>query len=64
MVRGGPAGDLLCRVVVETPVHLSDQQQEILRQFKASLEANGGKHSPKKEGWFESVKRFFDGGAG
>ena len=63
-VRGGPAGDLLCRVVVETPVHLSDQQQDILRQFKASLEANGGKHSPKKEGWFESVKRFFDGGAG
>ena len=63
-VRGGSAGDLLCRVVVETPVHLSDQQQDILRQFKASLEANGGKHSPKKEGWFESVKRFFDGGAG
>ena len=63
-VRGGPAGDLLCRVVVETPVHLSDRQQDILRQFKASLEANGGKHSPRKEGWFESVRRFFDGGAG
>ena len=60
-VRGGPTGDLLCRVVVETPVHLSEKQKDILREFKASLEANGTKHSPKEEGWFESVKSFFDG---
>ena len=60
-VRGGPTGDLLCRVVVETPVHLSDKQKGILREFKASLEANGSKHSPKEEGWFESLKSFFDG---
>ena len=60
-VRGGPTGDLLCRVVVETPVHLSEKQKEILRDFKASLEANGTRHSPKEEGWFESVKSFFDG---
>ena len=60
-VRGGPTGDLLCRVVVETPVHLSEKQKEILRDFKTSLEANGTRHSPKEEGWFESVKSFFDG---
>ena len=60
-VRGGPIGDLLCRVVVETPVHLSEKQKDILRDFKASLEANGTRHSPKEEGWFESVKSFFDG---
>ena len=60
-VRGGPTGDLLCRVVVETPVHLSEKQKDILRDFKASLEANGTRHSPKEEGWFESVKSFFDG---
>ena len=60
-VRGGPTGDLLCRVVVETPVHLSEKQKDILREFKASLEANGTRHSPKEEGWFESVKSFFDG---
>ena len=60
-VRGGPPGDILCRVVVETPVHLSEQQKDILREFKASLEANGSKHSPKEEGWFESIKNFFDG---
>ena len=59
-VRGGPDGDLLCRVVVETPVHLSDEQKDLLREFKTSLEANGTRHSPKEESWFQSVKRFFE----
>ena len=27
-VRGGPVGDLLCRVVVETPVNLTARQKE------------------------------------
>ena len=60
-VRGGATGDLLCRVVVETPVHLSDEQKDILRRFKESLEANGNRHSPREKGWFDSVKHFFDG---
>ena len=60
-VRGGAPGDILCRVVVETPVRLSEKQKDILREFKASLEANGSRHSPKEEGWFESIKSFFDG---
>ena len=59
-VRGGADGDLLCRVVLETPVRLSDEQQDILRKFKASLEANGSKHSPQEESWFQSVKSFFE----
>lgn len=28
-VRGGAAGDLMCRVVVETPVNLSKKQKEL-----------------------------------
>ena len=60
-VRGGPTGDLLCRVVVETPVRLSENQKDLLRQFKDSLEANGTTHSPKETSWFQSVKRFFEG---
>ena len=60
-VRGGATGDLLCRVVVETPVHLSEQQKDLLREFKASLGVGGGKHSPKEKTWFDSVKAFFDG---
>ena len=59
--RGGLNGDLLCRVVVETPVRLSDKQKDLLHEFKTSLEANGTKHSPKEESWFQSVKNFFEG---
>jgi molecular chaperone DnaJ len=59
-VRGGGVGDLLCRVNVETPVNLSDAQRDILKQFKASIEAGGAKHSPKETSWFRGVKDFFD----
>ena len=60
-VRGGPTGDLLCRVVIETPVRLSDTQKDLLRQFDESLQANGTRHSPKESNWFQSVKSFFEG---
>ena len=58
-VRGGAPGDLMCRVVVETPVNLSKKQKDLLREFHDSLEASGGQ-APKKESWFEGVKSFFD----
>ncbi|WP_166263241.1 molecular chaperone DnaJ [Marinobacter caseinilyticus] len=60
-VRGGPAGDLLCRVVVETPVNLTKRQKELLEEFQQTLDAsNGNEHGPKKTSWFEGVKSFFD----
>ncbi len=63
-VRGGPPGDLLCRVVVETPVRLSEKQKDLLRQLKETLDANGDTHSPKETSFFKSVKSFFEGLAG
>lgn len=57
-VRGGAQGDLLCRVVVETPVNLTNKQKEMLRDFQASLK--GGKYSPKQSNWFDGVKKFFN----
>jgi molecular chaperone DnaJ len=62
-VRGGPRGDLFCRVVIETPVHLSAEQRELVRQLEASLKAHPGKHAPREEGFLEGVKRFFSGKA-
>ena len=58
-VRGGGVGDLLCKVVIETPVGLSAEQKQLLSQFREST--TGKKHSPKSSGWFDSVKSFFDG---
>ncbi|HUH37066.1 MAG TPA: molecular chaperone DnaJ, partial [Spongiibacteraceae bacterium] len=59
-VRGGPAGDLLCRVAVETPVNLTKRQKELLRELQATLEEEGSQQSPRKRSWFEGVKSFFD----
>jgi molecular chaperone DnaJ len=60
-VRGGGVGDLLCRVVVETPVNLTERQRALLREFQASVSDGGEKHSPKGTSWFKGVKDFFDG---
>lgn len=59
-VRGGPMGDLMCRVVVETPVSLSRHQKDLLRQFQDSMQEHGQKHSPKAHSWLDGVKRFFE----
>lgn len=59
-VRGGGVGDLLCKVVVETPVKLTDKQKELLREFKESL-GDSDRHSPKEKSWFDGVRDFFDG---
>ena len=59
-VRGGATGDLMCRVAVETPVQLNAEQKDLLRRFKASLEAGGEAHSPKGHSWFKGVKDFFE----
>jgi molecular chaperone DnaJ len=58
-VRGGPTGDLFCRVVVETPVNLSREQKELLRSFEASLKADAKRHHPREDSWLDGVKRFF-----
>ncbi len=58
-VRGGGVGDLLCRVVLETPINLSAEQRKLLEQFEQSLNGNS-KHSPRSSSWFDGVKKFFD----
>jgi molecular chaperone DnaJ len=60
-VRGGARGDLFCRVVVETPVKLTTEQRELLRKFDESLKGDGRSHTPREEGFFEGVRRFFAG---
>ena len=60
-VRGGAIGDLLCRVVVETPVNLTSRQKDLLGEFDEAL--SGGDvsaHAPRATSWFNGVKRFFE----
>jgi molecular chaperone DnaJ len=58
-VRGGARGDLFCRVVVETPVHLSAEQRELVRQLEESLKLHAARHTPREKGFLEGVRRFF-----
>lgn len=57
-VRGSGQGDLLCRVIVETPVDLNRKQKEILREFESATEQQ--KNSPRVSKWYNRVKDFFD----
>jgi len=59
-VRGGPVGDLMCRVNVETPVNLTERQKEILEELDDSMRAGGATHSPHSSSWMDGVKSFFE----
>ena len=52
-------GDLYCTVQVETPVSLTDEQKEILRQFDKSVNDSNTDHRPNKKTWTDSVSDFF-----
>jgi molecular chaperone DnaJ len=59
-VRGGPVGDLLCTVVVETPVKLTKRQRELLRELGQTLQGeDGAGHSPESASWLDRAKKFF-----
>ena len=59
-VNGGGMGDLICRVVVETPVNLTRRQRELLEEFEQSMSQSDGDHSPRASSWMDGVKRFFE----
>jgi len=54
-LRGGARGDLHVKVVVETPVKLTKEQQELLDKFNASLTAS---NQPKSVRFTEAAGNF------
>ncbi|MDP2751676.1 MAG: molecular chaperone DnaJ [Rhodocyclaceae bacterium] len=60
-VRSIARGDLLCHVVVETPVSLTDRQKELLQEFETISQGNASRHNPKAQSWMDRVKDFFGG---
>ncbi len=60
-VRSIAHGDLLCHVVLETPISLTDRQKELLREFETISQANAGRHNPRAKSWMDRVKEFFAG---
>jgi molecular chaperone DnaJ len=58
-VRSSTHGDLLCHVVVETPVNLTLRQKELLQELEAINHNDGGRHNPRGKSWMDKVKEFF-----
>lgn len=60
-VRSSSIGDLMCRVVVETPVKLNEKQKELMQQLGESFGGKSGeKNTPRSKSFLDSVKKFFD----
>jgi molecular chaperone DnaJ len=57
VLRSAARGDMYVEVRVETPVHLSKRQQELLKEFDAAGDAR--KSQPEAESFFAKVKEFF-----
>ena len=58
-VRSHAHGDLLCHVVVETPVRLTERQKELLRELEAINVKDADRHNPRAKSWMDKVKEFF-----
>jgi len=51
-------GDMYIDAQVETPIKLTKQQKELLREFD---DVGGNEtHSPRSEGFFSKVKEFWE----
>lgn len=60
-VRRSRRGDLLCRVIVETPLSLDKKQKEALRAFEAGLSGKkANKHQPLVRKWRDKVATFLN----
>jgi molecular chaperone DnaJ len=60
-VRSSYAGDLMCEVVVETPVRLTDRQKELLRELEEINRKDANRHNPRAKGFMDKVREFFAG---
>ncbi|MBL8484574.1 MAG: molecular chaperone DnaJ, partial [Rhodocyclaceae bacterium] len=59
-VRSRSLGDLLCHVVVETPVNLSERQRELLREFESLGRSDGDRNNPRQKSFMDRVREFFN----
>jgi molecular chaperone DnaJ len=60
-VRSSYPGDLLCEIVVETPVRLTERQRELLRELEEINRKDGDRHNPRAKSFMDKVREFFAG---
>lgn len=57
-VKTNQTGDIICHIVVETPINLNKDQKNLLSSFDNSLKENQ-RHQPKTQSFMERIKRMF-----
>ena len=57
-LRSANHGDLMCHVVVETPVRLTERQKELLRELD-HINSQDSRHNPRAKSWMDKVREFF-----
>jgi molecular chaperone DnaJ len=60
-VRSTYPGDLMCEVVVETPVRLTERQKELLRELEDINIKDSNRHNPRAKSFMDKVREFFAG---
>tara|TARA_B100000941_G_scaffold261221_1_gene213228 strand:- start:92 stop:670 length:579 start_codon:yes stop_codon:yes gene_type:complete len=58
-INGASKGDILVRVLIETPINISSEQKKLLEQLKESFDKD--RNSPKEKSWFENARDFMRG---
>ncbi len=58
-IRSNHQGDMICNLVVETPVNLSMEQKHLLQELEDSVTGEEV-HSPRVESWLERGRSFVD----
>jgi len=59
-VRGGGAGDLLCKVSIETPTQLDKKQRDLVKELNDSIQAKLNQQQPQMNRWLLKLKQFLD----
>lgn len=58
-IRSHTHGDLMCHLMVETPVKLAARQKELLHELEALNQEDSSRHSPRTRSWVNKVREFF-----
>lgn len=58
-IHSSKPGDLLCQIIIETPINLTEEQKKLLRQFESSQVDMQHQKGPQSLSWSDKMKKFF-----
>lgn len=59
-IRTKEVGDLMCRLIVETPIALTGKQKKLISEFDELVATGGDQHCPRSSNWTRKIKSFWD----